>query len=147
MGATEFRKSALREDAPSVANCLTSIYYIFKQALGIDLPMTFIGDMPRQLLSCSRWRALRINSKDMKCGDLLFVKNRENERLISHVALFIDVDKIFHCYQRLGTAATQSEEKFFSLYEQKLEFRKMARYIDARNQELREKHGGIYIVD
>ncbi len=135
----------MREEAPQVTDCLTSIHYIFKKALHIEVPVTFIGDVPRQLVSSSEWRPIKIDLKDVRCGDLLFAKNRANKKLLSHLALVIDVDRIFHCSPSWGTACIQSPDQFFSSYEQKLDFQKMVRYIDPRNKELREKHAGIYI--
>ncbi|MES2344903.1 MAG: hypothetical protein V4494_03070 [Chlamydiota bacterium] len=85
--------------------------------------------------------------KDARCGDLLFVSNKENKRLLSHIALVIDVDKIFHCSPYFGTAVMQSREEFFSLYEQKLSFKKMICYIDPRNKELRGNQKGIFISE
>ncbi len=144
---TRYRRPALREEAPGITDCLTCIYYIFKKALAIDLPLTYIGDMPRQLLTLSDWRPLKIAIRDARCGDILFVKNRENPKLVSHAAIMIDVDRIFHCCPSRGTAVIQQADDFFSLYEQKLNFKKMVRYIDPRNKELREKQGGLYIYN
>ncbi len=103
--------------------------------------------MPRELFSFSEWRVLKIEMKDARCGDLLFVSNKENKRLLSHIALVIDVDKIFHCSPYFGTAVMQSREEFFSLYEQKLSFKKMICYIDPRNKELRGNQKGIFISE
>jgi hypothetical protein len=90
---------------------------------------------------------MKIDIKDARCGDIMFVRNKENEKLLSHIALFIEVDKIFHCCPSLGTAAIQSEKQFFSLYEQKLNFKEMVHYIDPRNKELRKKYNGIFIAN
>jgi cell wall-associated NlpC family hydrolase len=147
VGKTSYRRPALREEAPTNTDCLTSIYYVFKQALGIDIPLTFIGDMPRRLLSYSEWRVLKVEIKNVQCGDLLFVRNKKNEKLLSHIALVFELDKIFHCCPSFGTAVIQSKDEFFTLYEQKLNFKKMIRYIDPRNRELREDQRGIFISD
>ncbi|MBS0653074.1 MAG: C40 family peptidase [Verrucomicrobia bacterium] len=144
-GKTSYRRPARLEEAPLITDCLTSIHYLFKHALKINIPLTYIGDMPRRLLSYSEWRAVKIDIKDAKCGDLLFVKSREREKLVSHVAMVIETDKIFHCCLNAGTAIVQSEEEFFSLYEQRLDFVKMIRYIDPRNRELRDLHQGIFM--
>lgn len=146
-GKTLYRRPALREEAPAVTDCLTSIYYVFKRAMNIDIPLLYIGDMPRQLLSFSEWRSLKIEMKDVQCGDLLFVRNKKNEKLLSHIALVVEVDRIFHCCPSLGTAVVQSKDEFFSLYEQKLNFKEMVRYIDPRNKKLRKDQNGIFISD
>jgi hypothetical protein len=147
VGKTSYRRPALREEAPTVTDCLTSIHYIFKRALGIYIPLAFIGDMPRQLLSFSEWNALKIEINEAQCGDILFVRNKKNEKLLSHIAVIIEVDKIFHCCPYFGTAVIQSRDDFFSLYEQKLNFKEMARYIDPRNKKLRKDQKGIFISE
>lgn len=144
-GKTSYRRPARLEEAPLITDCLTSIHYLFKHALQINIPLTYIGDMPRRMLSYSEWRAVKIDIKDARCGDLLFVKNKEREKLVSHVAMVIEVDKIFHCCVKAGTAIVQSEAEFFSLYEQRLDFREMVRYIDPRNRELRDLHQGVFM--
>ena len=129
-----------------MTDCLTSIHYIFNRAIGVDIPLAYIGDMPRHLFVKSEWKSLMVPIEEIQCGDLLFVKNRENEKLLSHIALVMEVDRIFHCCPKFGTAVIQSNEDFFSLYEQRLNFKKMIRYIDPRNVKLREEQGGIYIA-
>ena len=120
---------------------------MFKRALGIDIPITFIGDMPKRLMSYGEWRLLKIDVKDAKCGDLLFVRNKNREKLLSHVAVFLEADRIFHCCAGYGTAVIQSSKEFFSQYEQVLNFQKMIRYIDTRNKDLRTAQNGSFILD
>jgi hypothetical protein len=123
---------------------LTSIHYLFKKTLGIAIPIDYIGNMPRRLFALSEWRVLWISIDNVRSGDLIFVKNREKPKLLSHAALFLNVDRIFHCYAR-GGAVIQKSEDFFSLYSQELNFKEMMRYIDIRNKELREKQGTFII--
>ena len=146
-GRTVYQRSAFREMAPNVTDCLTSIHYIFKKALSIDIPITYVGDMPRNLFFSSNWKALKINIEDALCGDILFVKNKERIKLLSHAALILGNNQFFHCSPILNTAAIQSKDDFFSFYEQKLNLIKMLHYIDPRNKEMREKNQGIFIVD
>ena len=101
--------------------------------------------MPRHLLRSRQWVPLQIDRKEARCGDLLFVKNRRNQKLLSHVAMIVGENHIFHCSPSKGTAVIESDNAFFSLYEQKLQFKKMVCYIDPRNIKLREKHKGIFI--
>lgn len=147
LGKTTYKRPALREEAPKVTDCLTSIHYIFKKAMKVNISLTFIGDMPRKLLACSEWRVMKVAVKDVKKGDIFFVKNKENEKLLSHIALIIDKDKIFHCSLFFGTAVIQANEDFFALYEQRLNFKEMIHYIDPRNKKLREEQKGIFIGD
>ncbi len=139
----QYKKGAFREWAPKTVDCLTSIWYIFKRAK-IDVPLTYIGDMPRALLSSNRFKALQIDIENARCGDVLFVKGRRNQkRLITHVALFLSNNQIFHCSSR--SEKVQSRSEFFKDYEQGLNFIEMVRYIDLRNSDLRNQHGGIYV--
>ena len=101
--------------------------------------------MPRRLLHFGKWIPLEIERKDARCGDLLFVKNRKHKKLLSHVAMIVGVDRIFHCCPSFGTAIIQSDDAFFSLYKQKLTLKKMLCYIDPRNTKLREAQKGIFI--
>ncbi len=103
--------------------------------------------MPRQLVTFSQWKILKIDMNDAKCGDILFVRNKKNEKLLSHIAVVIEVNKIFHCCPTFGTAVIQSRDDFFALYEQKLNFKQMLRYIDPRNKKLREDQKGSFISD
>ncbi len=111
------------------------------------MPLTYVGDMPRRLIALSNCRPLKIDIADVKCGDILFVGGRGKKKLLSHVAIIIDADRIFHCSLSMGTAAVQTIDQFFSSYEQRLCFKEMIRYIDPRNTGLRDAHQGIFISD
>ena len=138
---TTYYQGSFREYAPEKADCLTAIHYIFKKSLQIDIPLTFIGDMPRKLLSLKQWIPIECDLENMQCGDIFFAKNKNRPKLLSHVALIIEPNKIFHCSPCLKKAAIQSKEEFFLSYEQKISFEKMICYVDPRNKELRSKEG------
>ncbi|NNM44050.1 MAG: C40 family peptidase [Chlamydiae bacterium] len=142
---TTYRRKPSLEEAPLVTDCLTSIHYIFKNALGIEIPLTFIGDMPRHLLSFGEWQALCIERERAQVGDLLFVKNKKREKWLSHVGLILGIDRIFHCSKEIGTARVESDQSFFSMYEQRLTLLEMACYIDVRNKRLRDKHQSAFL--
>jgi len=147
VGKTTYSRQSYLEAAPAVTDCLTSIIYIFKKALHEFIPFTFIGDMPRQFMRYGSWRLLSIDSSDAKCGDLIFVKSKTFKRLITHVALFVDNARLFHCTPVYGTAVIESSAGFFSRYEQNLSAAKALRYIDLRNRSLRDEYGGSFIKD
>jgi cell wall-associated NlpC family hydrolase len=144
---TVYTKPSKLEEAPEKADCLTVIHYLYKKALKVTIPLTFIGDMPRRLASYGEWRPLCIKQEDAQCGDLLFVKNKSNTRLITHIAMFIDARSIFHCCLNEKTAVIQRYETFASRYTQSLGFRIAVRYIDHRNQRERDQQGGPFIKD
>lgn len=144
-GKTFYLRRASLESAPQYTDCLTSIHYLFKKALQVDIPLTFIGDMPRQLSSFGEWKVLKTQVHEALCGDLIFVKKRNMSQLISHVGMVTEENQIFHCSKEAQTAVIESWEAFFSQYEQQLDFVEMVRYIDPRNKALREEHKGKYI--
>jgi len=88
---------AQRELAPTIADCLTAIYYLIKTLGALEIPFDFIGNMPR-LLNDSGWNCLKVAQKEIHPGDLLFLKRRFRERReISHIGIAIDSETIFHC--------------------------------------------------
>lgn len=98
------------------------------------------------MLAYSDWRPLCIPACQAKCGDLLFVKNKNKPKLISHVALVLDSPRIFHCSAE-EQAAIQPWGVFFAQYEQRLPFLRAIRYIDPRNRPKRTQEGDIFIGD
>lgn len=134
---------AFREAAPEITDCLTSIHYIFEQALKIKIDLTFVGDMPRQLFSLDQWEFCEIDPKEVRCGDVVFAKRIREEKLIAHAALLLGDNEVFHC-KRDGGPVVETFEQFRSLFEQKLTFDQL-RYIDPRNREMREKYKDKFI--
>jgi len=133
------------ENAPFETDCLTSIHYIFKKAFGIQIPLTLVGDMPRTLLALGEWKFLCLDETAVQSGDLCFVKRIEEPKLIAHVALFLGPNEIFHCKRDVG-AVVEDYKAFNSVFEQALTHNQI-NYIDLRNRELRQKHGGLFLPD
>lgn len=144
---TVYQKQAKCEDAPIKTDCLTSIHYIFKTALRTHIPVTYIGNMPRQLVSYSSWRPLNIKREEARCGDLFFVQKLGKERLITHVAMFLDPDTLFHANYDAQTAVAENFEEFQKRYNQSLNFRRAVRYIDSRSTAKRDEEKGCFIQD
>lgn len=142
---TSYQKQSKCEEAPEITDCLTAIHYIFKTALRTHIPITYIGDMPRQLASYSAWRPLNIKREDARCGDLFFVQKQGKERLVTHVAMFLDSNTLFHSNFDAQTAVIENLEEFQKRYQQILNFRRAVRYIDSRNKEERVKEKGCFI--
>jgi hypothetical protein len=138
LNGTCYERMAPLEMAPAKTDCLTSILYIFKRALEWKCAPTWIGDMPRVLLSSGKWTFHVIDSKDARCGDVLFAKRITEPKLLGHMALLLGPNEIFHCKRDSG-AVIESWGNFLSVFEQKLTD-KQIRYIDPRNTELREKY-------
>lgn len=107
----------------------------------MEIEITFIGDMPKVLFGSSRWRCLRADLKDLCFGDIVFVKKRTSNRLITHVAFIIDQKRVFHCSSSKGKATIESIDAFFSEYEQAPSTVAMLRYRDFRSLAAGEKMG------
>ncbi len=142
LSTTIYERRAPLEAAPLKTDCLTSIHYLFSKALGIHIPLTFVGDMPRQLRS-SGWDFHVVDIAELRSGDLLFLKRKEEPRLIIHAALVLSVDRIVHCKRDIGIVL-ESIDSVFEVYEQQIHEDQLI-YIDYRNEGLREKYGGCYL--
>lgn len=140
---TQYERPALRERAPEFTDCLTAIHYIFRKGLGESFPLTYIGDMPRLMIQLPGWNALKIECDQAKTGDILFIKEINSNRTISHVAMIVN-NNIFHCSSFYKKAVIQSKEEFFLAYKQK-KLIKQLRFIDSRNTKLREEQESKYI--
>ena len=101
--------------------------------------------MPRYLLSFGEWEVLCIERERAQAGDLLFIKNKKREKWVAHVGLILGVDRIFHCSREIGAAKVESDQSFFSMYEQRLTLLEMACYIDPRNKRLRDKYQNNFL--
>lgn len=143
MERTCYKRQSLLEEAPAYADCVTSIHYLFLEAIGMNIPVSLIGNMPR-LLNEYDWSLRVIDKTEMQPGDLIFLKHREYERLISHVALAVNNTDVFHCKKEIGSVV-QSVDHLFETYEQTI-FYEQLRYIDYRDEELRRKHAGYYLT-
>lgn len=144
---TVYQKQAKCEEAPIITDCLTAIHYIFQKALHTHIPITYIGDMPRQLVSYSAWRPLNIKREEARCGDLFFVQKLGKKSLITHVAMFLDPDTLFHSNYDAQTAIVENFEDFQKRYNQSLNFRRAVRYIDSRSMVKRDEEKGCFIQD
>jgi cell wall-associated NlpC family hydrolase len=134
LGKTKYYRAASRQQAPEVTNCFSAIYYIYSRSVSMDLPLAFIGDMPRVFNSSCQWELLSIERNEAKYGDVLFVGEKGGDRIISHVALVLGVDQIFHCCFKAKTAVIQDDREFFSHYEQGFDIKQMLSYTDPRNK-------------
>lgn len=142
LSTTLYERKAPLEAAPSKTDCLTSIYYLFSKALNLDIPLTFIGDMPR-LLVTTGWEFHIVDLSEIRPGDLMFLKRKAESRLIVHAALTLNVDRIFHCKRDVGMVL-ETPESIFVTYEQQIR-KDQLRYIDFRNDELRRECAGCYL--
>lgn len=108
MNKTSYLRKATDADLPSVANCVTAIRSLLKKN-GIFLPHGWVGDLPA-ILALKEWRVITRVPESMKFGDLVFTIHNE---AITHVALALGNDEVFHCAHRKG-AVIESWDKFSS---------------------------------
>ncbi len=139
---SSYQRTVSLKEAPAKTDCVTAVHYLMQKVFQINLPRAWIGDMPR-LMSLSHWDLHIIDAAELKTGDLLFLKRRELPNLISHVAIALAADQIFHCTGLLGPVI-QSTDQVFERYEQLLK-KDMIFYIDSRNTSLREQYSGMYV--
>ncbi len=108
--------------------------------------------MPRILVGCG-CSVHRIKISEMKLGDLLFFKSdcsaplHPERKYISHIAIALEAAQIFHSTSRRWGGSREDLSKPIDLYAKDLLYRVIdepslfLRYIDPRNQKLREEFG------
>ncbi len=141
---TTYHRRAPLEMAPGRTDCVTAAHYLYASAFELPLPVTYIGDMPRLLASLD-WEFSVISPKEMRAGDLLFMRNKQSRRLITHLAVAMDVNQVFHCCRNLNGAIIEPIEDALIRYHQNLDI-DWRLYIDYRNRELRRIHMGKYMA-
>jgi hypothetical protein len=77
---------------------VTVIRKIFAACFKTQIPHCFVGDLPKALLHMD-WMLKMVDTP--KPGDLIFCYSARKQR-ISHVAIAISEDKIFHCAYRVN---------------------------------------------
>lgn len=130
VGITKYKKPGKREEAPEKADCLTAASYLFKKTQGLDLPLDWIGNMPR-LLVMKGWRIEEIKRSDLKAGDFLFLGKRKNR--VDHLALALSSEEAFHVSWKSKGAAIEKIESLFSRYAQPAAADVLLNYIDPRS--------------
>ena len=151
VGQTVYHLSAKNTQAPHQTNCVTSIRYILKSGSRHTLPSSWIGDMPRVLVSECGYSFCQIDIGSLRAGDLVFISSSEcfspssNRRSVVHVAMAVGVGILFHSsYERGGACLENIIEPCDRFGE---EIRRniindsafLIRYIDPRNHSLRKR--------
>lgn len=143
---TRYRYHAKQEEAPFQTNCLTAVRYIFFRCTKKNLPYPWIGDMPRELLALCGCSIHRISPDALQAGDLIFLKRNRaapQQRYIVHVMIAIKSNLIFHSTNARGGGYIEDPARWQSrVIEDPARF---LRYIDPRNQSLREYYGSEFI--
>lgn len=127
---SSYQRTVSLKEAPAKTDCVTAVHYLVQKVFRIHLPRAWVGDMPR-MLSQSNWTLHSIDPVAFKTGDLLFLKRKDAPQLISHVAIALAPNQIFHCTARLGSVV-QTVDQVFECYEQPLKDAQIT-YIDPRS--------------
>lgn len=154
---TKYRYTVLYEEAPEKANCLTAIRYLFEKGINRPFPYTWIGDMPRELMTQYGCILKRVKVDSMQAGDVVFLRRNEtnvthfSSRYITHIMIAMDSSRVFHCSEKRGGGAIEDFAKPIDAYARSLIKRVVdepflfLRYIDPRNEVLRERYGSELI--
>lgn len=135
-------KGAYKDSPPYEVDCLTLIYFMFYKN-DIDIPLTFIGNMPDQLNKLADWNVHEIQLSDLKDGDVVFTRKKsEHEALITHTAIFIG-GMFLHTTKYFKNAVLQTPKGLFNFYEQPRHDIAL-RYIDDRDTEARKLAKGKF---
>jgi len=130
-----------REEAPYQTDCLTAIAYLIEHSTLKPIPITYIGDMPREL-AIRGWSVEKIPKDKLQEGDIVFAGQKNILRRIHHVGLVCD-GKIVHSSPK--GVFKEDPEDFFRTRVQKFEKEGepsfLIHYIDKRNfvEKLRER--------
>jgi len=130
VGLTKYKKPAKREEAPEKADCLTVVSYLFKKTQALDIPLDWIGNMPRLLVE-KGWQIEKIQRRSLKMGDLIFLGKRNNQ--IDHLAVALSAEKVFHVSWKTKGAAIEKIETLFSRYVQPKEIGLFLSSVDPRS--------------
>jgi hypothetical protein len=129
---TKYKRHPKTEEAPHRSDCLTAICYLFRNA--IDRPLDWIGNMPRRLSQKRNWRYLKIFPRELELGDLVFLKHKKSPRLITHVAMALGPEILFHCSREKKGASIEKIDQVFSRYTQPSDIKAMLTYVDPRTK-------------
>ena len=145
VGRPKYVKGAFRERWPGEGDCLTAVFNVFNEVLGIEIPVTWIGDVPRKLVEEREWKILDTTVDMLKVGDLIFTKIRAGPRMVSHVGIFLGEKGVFHCSYSDRTAVIVPLNEFLERYPPLLNAEEVLAFVDPRNTELRSKSAGPFL--
>lgn len=112
---TVYVRRAPLEEAPAKLDCLTTVWWVYKKAIGHEIDLDFIGNMPGALHE-KGWELIEIDEKGLRDGDIVFAKNKRAKRLVTHAAV-VAGEKLFHCLPKKGCASIDVD-RFLRDYEQ-----------------------------
>ncbi len=91
--------------------------------------------MPRNLSLEGNWEHLLIPSQKLQMGDLVFLKRKGSNRLVTHVAMALGPGQLFHCCWQKKGAVIEKVRTVFSRFRQPPDSRAMLSYVDPGYQE------------
>lgn len=129
---SSYSKNATDKDAPLHCNCITAVRYLFQRTTELVIPKGWIGDLPRALLS-RKWQILNVGSNEVRCGDLVILKNRISRRSITHITVALAANRFFQCTWKAGKAEIVPCEALHPRYELVSSEETLRFYKDPRN--------------
>ncbi|MES2273922.1 MAG: NlpC/P60 family protein, partial [Chlamydiota bacterium] len=137
-----YTKECYRECAPWQTDCLSAIRYLFKKSSRNEFELDFVGNMPKTLYRWG-WSILRVKKTCLKAGDLIFVGT--NKRQISHVAIALSSEQIYHSSQKKN-GCIEKIETLFREYLQPKTISELLAYTDERgtlSKRFYQKHSRV----
>jgi len=95
---TVYKLWAKQSLAPEITDCVTVIRHIIRELTQESFPLTYIWDMPRNLIEWNFLSPKILPVKQNRTWDLLFFywNSRFEVRMITHIWMCIDKWKYFH---------------------------------------------------
>jgi len=135
--STTYERRARLEEAPKKTDCLTAVYYLVKKVMAIELTIKRIGSMPGILANHPerKWSVIDITREDaLQPGDLLFLQSKGHRRLITHLAVFLNSQFVFHSSKEKGGGTAELLTEVFKRYSPLSNGIEMINYQDPRRE-------------
>jgi cell wall-associated NlpC family hydrolase len=88
--------------------------------------------MPKYLFRHRKWRLFSVPPEQLQLGDLIFLKHKRSPRLVTHVAMALGQNLVFHCAREARGALIERIDTLFCRYSQPSK-EEMISYIDPRS--------------
>ena len=96
----------------------------------MKIDLDYIGNMPRSLAG-KGWNVLAIKSGELRTGDLIFLGDQE--RSVSHVALALSEEEVFHSSWQKDGGAIEKLTDIFMNYHPLQDADSLLSYVDPRS--------------
>jgi hypothetical protein len=129
---TRYQRAPRLEDAPDLTDCLTAIWHLVRNVFNIEFEVERIGNVPRHLVEKWKWEVKVVSLEDLISGDLIFLKGKDKERLITHVGIVIAKSSIFHSSREREGGFIEELPEMFKRYDPVEAPEVLLEYVDPR---------------